>query len=198
MEADSAVIIQDLKDVATNLVVVDLFKYSLVSTCFHIQSRKNLHYSISDKKVHLTPLQRNESVQFVRMEESTKHIWATSWETLFMPYANNKGTDQPAHLRSLISAFVVCCLDSIIPLVSICELSSLYLVSVAAQAGLSLLWSQTPKTGFLMTRLIWVTLIKQEFTVKVTYPTCGPPFIKSYTCRGFNKYWNFRIILKQK
>ena len=32
-----------------------------------------------------------------------------------MPYANNKGADQPAHLRSLISAFVVRCLESIIP-----------------------------------------------------------------------------------
>ena len=29
------------------------------------------------------------------------------------PYANNKGADQPVHLRSLISAFVVRCLDSI-------------------------------------------------------------------------------------
>ena len=32
----------------------------------------------------------------------------------FMSYANNKGTDQPAHQRSLISAFVVRLLDSII------------------------------------------------------------------------------------
>ena len=31
-----------------------------------------------------------------------------------MSYANNKGADQPAHPRSLISAFVVRCLDSII------------------------------------------------------------------------------------
>ena len=31
---------------------------------------------------------------------------------LFMPNANNKGADQPAHLRSLISTFVVRCLDS--------------------------------------------------------------------------------------
>ena len=31
MEADSALIIQDLKDGEINLVVVDLFKYSLVS-----------------------------------------------------------------------------------------------------------------------------------------------------------------------
>ena len=57
------------------------------------------------------------------------------------------------HPRSLISAFVARCLDSIIPLVSISEISSLYLASVAEQAGLSLTWLQTPKTGFLVTRL---------------------------------------------
>ena len=72
-----------------------------------------------------------------------------------LPYANSKGADQPAHPRSLSSAFVVCCLDSIIPLVSISEISSLYLAPVAVQAGLNLLWSQTPKTGFLMTGLQW-------------------------------------------
>ena len=53
-----------------------------------------------------------------------------------MLYANNKGADQPAHLRSLISTFVVPCLDSIIPLVSISEISSLYRASVAAQASM--------------------------------------------------------------
>ena len=42
-----------------------------------------------------------------------------------MPYANNKGADQPAHPHTLISTFVVCCLDSIIPLVSISDISSL-------------------------------------------------------------------------
>ena len=71
-----------------------------------------------------------------------------------MGYANNKGADQPAHWRSLIGTFVVRCLDSIILLVSISEISSLCVASVAAQAGLSLPWSQTLKTGFLMTRLI--------------------------------------------
>ena len=39
-----------------------------------------------------------------------------------MSYANNKGADQPAHPRSLISAFVVRCLGSIISLVSISEI----------------------------------------------------------------------------
>ena len=82
------------------------------------------------------------------------YIWATSWENLFMLYANNNGTDQSAHPRSLISAFIVRCLDSIIPLVSNSEISSLYLASVAAQAGLSLPLSKTPKTGLLVTSLI--------------------------------------------
>ena len=81
-------------------------------------------------------------------------IWAAPWQNQFLPYANNKRADQPAHSRSLISAFVVHCLDSI-PLVSISELSSLHLVSVAAQTGLSLNWSETPKTGFLVTKIIF-------------------------------------------
>ena len=61
-----------------------------------------------------------------------------------LPYVSNKGADQPAHPCSLISTFVVCCLDSIISPVSISEISSLYLPSVAAQAGLCLTWLQTP------------------------------------------------------
>ena len=51
-------------------------------------------------------------------------------------------------------AFVVHCLDSIIPLVFISKISSFYLASVAAQAGLCLTWLQTPKTGFLVMRFI--------------------------------------------
>ena len=65
-----------------------------------------------------------------------------------MSYANNKGTDQPAHLRSLISAFVVCCPDSVKSLVSVTKISSLMLASVAEQASLSLTWSETPEDTF--------------------------------------------------
>ena len=39
-------------------------------------------------------------------------------KTCFMSFANNKGTDQPAHPCSLISGFVVRCLDSIIPILA--------------------------------------------------------------------------------
>ena len=69
-----------------------------------------------------------------------------------MPNVNNKGVDQTVHphQRNLISTFVIRCLDSKIPLVSISEISSLYLASVAVQASLSLPWSQTTKTDFLM------------------------------------------------
>ena len=50
-------------------------------------------------------------------------IWATSWENLFMTYAKYKGADQPAHPCCLINAFIVDCLDSIIPLLAIAEIS---------------------------------------------------------------------------
>ena len=60
-----------------------------------------------------------------------------------MPYANNKGTDQPAHPCSLISAFVVRCLDSVIH-----TLLKSKLASVTEQAGLSLTWSQIPEDRF--------------------------------------------------
>ena len=40
-----------------------------------------------------------------------------------MSYSNNKGADQPAHPHSLISAFVVRCLGSIISVDSIAEIS---------------------------------------------------------------------------
>ena len=65
-----------------------------------------------------------------------------------MSYANNKGADQPAHPRGLISAFVVRCLESIISLDSIAEISRVELASVAAQAGLCPAWSETPEDTF--------------------------------------------------
>ena len=82
------------------------------------------------------------------------YIWAMSWENLFMLYAN-KGADQPAHPCSLISTFIVRYLDSIISLVSISEISILELALVAVQAGLSLTWSKTAKSGFLVMRFIY-------------------------------------------
>ena len=65
-----------------------------------------------------------------------------------MSHANNKGADQPVHPRSLISAFVVRCLDSVISLVSVTKIPSIMLASVAEQASMSLTWSETPEDTF--------------------------------------------------
>ena len=61
---------------------------------------------------------------------------------LFLPYVNNKAADQPAHLRSLISAFFFRRLDSIKSLLAIADISRLWLVSSAEKVGLSLHWLQ--------------------------------------------------------
>ena len=59
--------------------------------------------------------------------------------------------------RSLISAFIVRCLNSIISLDSITEISRLWLASVAAQAGLCLAWSETPEDTFcrVVAQIVW-------------------------------------------
>ena len=63
----------------------------------------------------------------------------------------NKGADQ---LREADQRLCFRYSDSTIPLLLKSEISSFYLSSVAAQAGLCQTWSETPKTGFLTSRLI--------------------------------------------
>ena len=55
---------------------------------------------------------------------------------------NNKGSDQPVHLQSLITALFILYR----------KISVLELVSAAEQTGLSLILSETSKTGFLAKR----------------------------------------------
>ena len=75
-------------------------------------------------------------------------------ENLSSVLANSKGADQPAHPHCLASTFVIHLLESIIHKLGRSEILIFYLVSVAEQIGLSLSWSETPKTGFLVTRPI--------------------------------------------
>ena len=44
-------------------------------------------------------------------------------KTCLRPNVNNKGADQPAHPRSLISTFVARCLDSLICILAISKVS---------------------------------------------------------------------------
>ena len=66
-------------------------------------------------------------------------------------FVNNTGADQPAHPRSLISAFVIRFLKSIICRHDSGEFSSFWLVSVAEETDLKFALLDTPKTGFLAT-----------------------------------------------
>ena len=52
------------------------------------------------------------------------------------------------HIRTTKAQISYRCLDSIISLDSIAEISRLLLVSVAAQAGLCQAWSETPEDTF--------------------------------------------------
>ena len=70
-----------------------------------------------------------------------------------------KGEDQPAHPHSLISAFVVRCLDIITSFLAKSKISTLKLVSVVEKAGLSLTWSHTRGTGFLVIKLKYMYTI---------------------------------------
>ena len=67
-------------------------------------------------------------------------------KTCLMPYANNKGADQPAHPRSLISTFVVLCLDTMYT----CYIQSFkILASFCSLAGwFDLTWSKIPEDTF--------------------------------------------------
>ena len=62
--------------------------------------------------------------------------------------------------------------DSTIPLLLKSEISSFYPFSVAAHAGLCRIWSETPKTDFLVSRLkfiIWVLLQQNTHIQNKTY-----------------------------
>ena len=74
----------------------------------------------------------------------------------------NKDADQ---LRGNCEADQCLCFrytDSTIPLLPKSEISSLQPSSVAVQPGLCRTWSETPKTGFLIMRLIFKSLITRK------------------------------------
>ena len=63
-------------------------------------------------------------------------------KTYLRGFANSTGADQPAHPRSLISAFVIRILESMICKLATGEISIFYLVCVAEETGLKLALSE--------------------------------------------------------
>ena len=68
-------------------------------------------------------------------------------KTCLQGLANNTGAEQPAHPHSLISAFVIRFLESIICKLVTGDISIFELVFVAEETGFKLALSETPKTG---------------------------------------------------
>ena len=75
---------------------------------------------------------QKKSLLLLTHDNWTKHYRYTEFHIIFeprhaktclMPYANNKGADQPAYPRCLISTFVVRCLDSMICILAISKVS---------------------------------------------------------------------------
>ena len=66
----------------------------------------------------------------------------------------NKGADQLRGNRKADQRLCFRYTDSTMPLLPKCEISSLEPSSVDVQPGLCRIWSKTPNTGFLATRLI--------------------------------------------
>ena len=64
-------------------------------------------------------------------------------ENLFSVFANNKGADQPAHPHSLINAFAIRAIESIISRHITSEFLIFYVVSVAMETGLIMTLSET-------------------------------------------------------
>ena len=66
----------------------------------------------------------------------------------------NKDADQLRGDREADQHLCFRYIDSTIPLLHKSEISRLKLCSVVVQLGLCVTWSETPKTGFLTTRLV--------------------------------------------
>ena len=82
----------------------------------------------------------------------------------FFCICENKDADQLCGDREADQRLCFRYTDSTIPLLSKSEISSLKASSVAVQPGLCGTWSETPKTGFLRTRLMYTALEQRQKT----------------------------------
>ena len=112
------------------------------------------------------------SVSFYKMQHALKNIFFLSILCKYIFYmkhmglvmrktgfciCENKDADQLRGNREADQRLCFRYTDSIIPLLPKSEISSLWPFSVSAQPGLCGTWSETPKTGFLRTRLYTIS-----------------------------------------
>ena len=104
------------------------------------------------EKLGQNPISELASIPLINVPPSILIVLGPHEKTCPRELANNKGADQPAHTRSLVSAFVICLLERFISRLAMSLISIFWLVSVAEQAGLNHTLLETPKTGFVTSR----------------------------------------------
>ena len=120
-------------------------------TCFHFYRGRSVNLVMNRKNKRV----KYEMI-YVFQRLSVGIFWQLNRVMTKHIYSNNEGTDQPSRPWNLISAFKICCLDSVLFIVATSEIQRFSLASVAEQVGLSLTWSHHSKTGFSMS---WLRLI---------------------------------------
>ena len=93
-----------------------------------------------------------------RVHEMARHAMSRVVRKPDFCICENKDADQLRGNREADQRLCFRYTDSTIPLLPKSEISSLQPSSVAVQPGLCRTWSETPKTGFLRTRLISKTM----------------------------------------
>ena len=110
----------------SNTLLYDMVLYSMVLDFTGVFDSKNPLRSLYEFFKICLYITQNWARPPKIMQQRDSYIIEPGHEKMcLMLYVNNKGADQPAHSRSLISAFVVRCLDSVISLDPIAEIPRL-------------------------------------------------------------------------
>ena len=118
--------------------------------------------------------------------------YGPQWEkTCLRSFANNKGADQPAHPRSLISAFVIHYLENTVVKLAPCKIPFLWLVSVAEETVLiRLCWK--PQDRFSPIEAHIVHLYCLEARGATIYRYTGKPRFTLNKYRIAIHFWPYR------
>ena len=114
------------------------------------------HFILSELLIHFC---RHAWCMFLRLPVTFFHMSRGVRRPAFC-ICENKDADQLRYNREADLRLCFRYMDSTIPLLPKSEISSVQPSSVVAQPGLCRTWSETPKTGFFTTRLIFI----QAFT----------------------------------
>ena len=108
---------------------------------------------ILQSQIEIQQNQNNIMHEFTKSEEEINHMSRVLRNPAFC-ICENKDADQLRGNREADQRLCFRYTDTAIPLLPESEISSLLTSSAVAQFGLCRTWSETPKTGFLTTRLI--------------------------------------------